>query len=41
MKCVALSSHQTIESLQEADLVIDTFENLSFPNICFQLEKND
>jgi len=41
MKCVALSSHETIESLQEADLVIDTFENLSFPNICFQLEKND
>lgn len=41
MKCVALASHQTIESLQEADLVIDTFENLSFPNICFQLEKND
>jgi beta-phosphoglucomutase family hydrolase len=39
MKCVALSSHQTIDSLQEADLVIDTFENLSFPNICFQLEK--
>lgn len=41
MKCVALSSHQTIASLQEADLVIDTFENLSFPNICFQLEKSD
>ncbi len=39
MRCVALSSHQTIESLQEADLVIDTFENLSFPNICFQLER--
>ncbi len=37
MKCVALSSHQTIDSLQEADLVIDTFENLSFPNVCFQL----
>ncbi len=40
MKCVALSSHQTVESLQEADLVIDSFENLSFPNVCFQLEKD-
>lgn len=40
MKCVALASHQTIDSLQEADLIIDTFENLSFANVCFQLEKN-
>ena len=40
MKCVALASHQTIDSLQEADLIIDSFENLSFPNVCFQLEKN-
>ena len=39
MKCVALASHHTIDSLQEADLVIDTFENLSFPNVCFQLEE--
>jgi beta-phosphoglucomutase family hydrolase len=37
MKCVALASHHTIDSLQEADLIIDTFENLSFPNVCFQL----
>jgi beta-phosphoglucomutase len=39
MKCVALASHHAIDSLQEADLVIDTFENLSFPNVCFQLEE--
>lgn len=37
MKCVALASHLSHDSLQEADLVIDTFENLSFPNVCFQL----
>lgn len=40
MKCVALASHLTTDSMQEADLVIDTFKNLSFPNVCFQLEKN-
>jgi len=39
MKCVALSTHQTFESLEKADLVIDTFENLSFPNLCFQLNQ--
>jgi beta-phosphoglucomutase family hydrolase len=37
MKCVALASHLNADSLQEADLIIDTFENLSFPNVCFQL----
>jgi beta-phosphoglucomutase family hydrolase len=37
MKCVALSSHLTPDILEEADLVIDTFEGLSFPNVCFQL----
>ncbi|MGN6531796.1 MAG: HAD family hydrolase [Ginsengibacter sp.] len=37
MKCVALASHLSADSLQEADLIIDTFENLSFPNVCFQL----
>lgn len=39
MKCVALASHQTTESLHEADLVIDTFENLSFPNVCFRIQE--
>jgi beta-phosphoglucomutase family hydrolase len=39
MKCVALSTHQTFESLEKADLVIDTFEDLSFPNLCFQLNQ--
>jgi beta-phosphoglucomutase family hydrolase len=37
MKCVALATDLTRNSLQEADLIIDTFENLSFPNVCFQL----
>lgn len=40
MKCVALASNQTVDTLREADLIIDTFENLTFPNVCFQLEKN-
>lgn len=39
MKCVALASHLSSDTLQEADLVIDTFENLSLPNVCFQLNQ--
>lgn len=37
MKCVALASHLNKDSLKEADLVIDTFQDLSFPNVCFRL----
>lgn len=39
MKCVAISSTQSPEALQEADLIIDSFKNISFPNLCFQLNK--
>jgi beta-phosphoglucomutase family hydrolase len=37
MKCVALSSTQPRESLKEADLIIDTFKDVSLDNVCFQL----
>ena len=40
MKCVALSSTQTPEVLQEADLIINTFKDLSFPELCFQLKES-
>jgi beta-phosphoglucomutase family hydrolase len=39
MKCVAFSLAQPPEALQEADLIIDTFKDLSFPNLCFQLNE--
>jgi HAD superfamily hydrolase (TIGR01509 family) len=39
MKCVAISSTQSPEALQEADLIIDSFKNISFPNLCFQVNK--
>ena len=38
MKCVALSSTQSPEELQDADLIIDTFKNLSFRELCLQLK---
>ena len=37
MKCVALAATQLRDALQEADLIIDSFKDLSFPNLCFQL----
>lgn len=40
MKCVALSSTQSPEVLQEADLIINTFKDLSFPELCFQLKES-
>jgi beta-phosphoglucomutase family hydrolase len=40
MKCVALAGNERVDLLQEADLVIDTFQNLSFQNVCFQLSDN-
>src|SRR6185312_7607764 len=39
MKCVALSSTQSPEELQDADLIIDTFKNLSFRELCLQLKR--
>lgn len=37
MKCVAIASDQTTGLLQEADLVITTFEQLNFSKLCYQL----
>ena len=38
MKCVALSSRRTLGLLAEADIVIDSFEDLDFSQICRELE---
>ena len=38
MKCVALSSRRTSGLLAEADIVIDSFEDLDFSQICRELE---
>jgi beta-phosphoglucomutase family hydrolase len=40
MKCVALSSTQPPEALQEADLIIDTFKDLSFRELCLRLKES-
>jgi HAD superfamily hydrolase (TIGR01509 family) len=40
MKCIALSSTQSPESLWEADLVIDSFKDLSFPQLCERLKES-
>lgn len=39
MKCVALASEHTGDLLGEADLVIDTFKDLKFADVCDQLKK--
>lgn len=38
MKCIALSSHLSKEAKEKADLVIESFENVSLPNLCFLLK---
>jgi beta-phosphoglucomutase-like phosphatase (HAD superfamily) len=40
MKCVAVSSTQSPESLREADLVIDSFKDLSFTDVCSRLKES-
>jgi beta-phosphoglucomutase family hydrolase len=40
MKCVAISSTQSPESLREADLVIDSFKDLSFTDVCSRLKES-
>ncbi|MGN6196243.1 MAG: HAD family hydrolase [Ginsengibacter sp.] len=40
MKCVAVSSTQPPEALQEADLIIDTFKDLNFPELCLRLKES-
>ena len=40
MKCVAVSSTQSPESLREADLVIDSFKDLSFTDVCLRLKES-
>lgn len=40
MKCVAVSSTQSPESLREADLVIDSFKDLSFADVCSRLKES-
>jgi beta-phosphoglucomutase family hydrolase len=40
MKCVAISSTQSPESLREADLVIDSFKDLSFTDVCLRLKES-
>ena len=39
MKCVALSSESTVNSLDEADVVINSFKDLDFIELCRRLEK--
>lgn len=39
MKCVALASEHTADLLGEADVVIDSFKDLNFTNLCERLKK--
>ncbi len=39
MKCVAISSNHNSNLLDEADVVIETFKNLSFTHLCNELQK--
>ena len=39
MKCVALNSNDTIDLLNDADLVIESFKDLNFIDLCDQLQK--
>lgn len=39
MKCVAVASTQAPESLTDADLIVDSFKDMSLENICFQLNQ--
>jgi len=34
MKCIAITTTHPPEMLQEADLIIDTYEAVNFPNLC-------
>jgi len=39
MKCVALNSNDTADLLHEADVVIESFKDLDFIDLCDQLQK--
>ena len=39
MKCVALNSNDTIDLLNDADLVIESFKDLDFNDLCDHLQK--
>ena len=38
MKCIGVNSNDTIDLLQEADLVIESFKDLDFTTLCGQLK---
>jgi beta-phosphoglucomutase family hydrolase len=40
MKCIAITTTHTAEMLQEADLIIDTYEALNFQHLCSVLRAN-
>jgi beta-phosphoglucomutase family hydrolase len=40
MKCVAITTTHPAEMLQEADLIIDTYEAVNFQNLCSMLVAN-
>jgi len=40
MKCIAITTTHSAEMLQEADLIIDTYEALNFENLCSTLLSN-
>jgi beta-phosphoglucomutase family hydrolase len=40
MKCIAITTTHTAEMLQEADLIIDTYEALNFQHLCSVLRVN-
>ncbi len=39
MKCVALNSNDTIDLLNEADVIIESFKDLDFMELCYRLQK--
>jgi beta-phosphoglucomutase family hydrolase len=40
MKCIAITTTHSAEMLQEADLIIDTYEALNFQNLCSKIVEN-
>ena len=39
MKCVALDSNGTADLLNDADIIIESFKDLDFMELCYQLQK--
>jgi hypothetical protein len=40
MKCVALSCNSNSQLLEEADMIIENFEDLEFKELCQKLNEN-